>query len=76
MGFVATTDDGQYAQWLAISYLLSGTTGFFIVGCMAKINRFKHLLDVAVVTWLTSLVNVLFFEQNLAQRCLGAISEM
>ena len=40
------------------SNIFWGTVGFAISGCLAKVQRFKHLLMVAVGLWLVSFVNV------------------
>ncbi|WP_076789663.1 DUF4339 domain-containing protein [Chlorobium sp. KB01] len=44
---------------LAASNTLLGSVGFIIVGCLAKGNRWRHLLHVAVGVWLVGLLNVM-----------------
>ncbi|TFI54714.1 hypothetical protein BLD44_008600 [Mastigocladus laminosus UU774] len=34
------------------------TLAFFIMGCAARINRFQHLRNVAILVWLGSIVNI------------------
>ena len=46
---------------LVISNLLLGTVAFTIVGCLAPAPRWRHLRYVALGSWLTSVINVLFF---------------
>ncbi len=43
---------------IGLSNIFWGTVGFAISGCLAKIQRFKHLIMVAVGLWLVSFVNV------------------
>lgn len=58
---------------LQLSNLLFGTVGFFISGCLAKGNRWKHLGCVAFFTWLTSVVNNVFFGLPLEEWLWGAL---
>jgi hypothetical protein len=61
-GFVAGFAAGPSLRPVAaaVSNLLFGTVGFVISGCLATGNRWKHLAYVALLTWFTSLINVLF----------------
>jgi hypothetical protein len=43
---------------IGLSNIFWGTVGFTISGCLAKVQRFRHLLMVAVGLWLVSFVNV------------------
>jgi hypothetical protein len=43
---------------IGLSNIFWGTVGFAISGCLARIQRFKHLLIVAIGLWLVSFVNV------------------
>jgi hypothetical protein len=43
---------------IGLSNIFWGTVGFTISGCLAKVQRFKHLFMVAVGLWLVSFVNV------------------
>jgi len=43
---------------IGLSNFFWGIVGFTISGCLAKVQRFKHLLMVAVGLWLLSFVNV------------------
>jgi len=45
---------------IAVSNILLGIVGFCISGCMIKDNRWKHLTIVALLVWLTSIVNTIF----------------
>jgi len=43
---------------IGLSNLFWGTVGFTISGCLARVQRFKHLFMVALGLWLLSFVNV------------------
>jgi hypothetical protein len=43
---------------IGLSNIFWGTVGFTISGCLARVQRFKHLFMVAVGLWLASFVNV------------------
>jgi hypothetical protein len=43
---------------IGLSNIFWGTVGFAISGCLAKVQRFKHLCVVALGLWLVSFVNV------------------
>jgi hypothetical protein len=43
---------------IGLSNIFWGTVGFTISGCLARVQRFKHLFVVAVGLWLASFVNV------------------
>lgn len=51
---------------IAVSNVIFMVVGFTISGALAKENRFKHLLHVAIGVWLSSLINVAFFGTTLA----------
>jgi hypothetical protein len=59
---------------LAISNLLLGSIGFCIAGCLTRVDRWKHLLVVALIVWLFGLVNVAFFHVNLVQWLFSSIA--
>lgn len=52
---------------LVISNLLLGTVAFTIAGCLAPSPRWRHLGFVALGSWLTSVINVLFFHVTIPQ---------
>jgi hypothetical protein len=43
---------------IGLSNIFWGTVGFTISGCLARVQRFKHLFVVAIGLWLVSFVNV------------------
>ncbi len=43
---------------IGLSNIFWGTVGFTISGCLARVQRFKHLFIVAIGLWLVSFVNV------------------
>jgi hypothetical protein len=43
---------------IGLSNIFWGTVGFTISGCLARVQRFKHLFMVALGLWLLSFVNV------------------
>lgn len=43
---------------IGLSNIFWGTVGFTISGCLARVQRFKHLFLVAIGLWLVSFVNV------------------
>lgn len=43
---------------IGLSNIFWGTVGFTISGCLAGVQRFRHLFAVAVGLWLVSFVNV------------------
>lgn len=59
-GFVIAFVPGEEFPTLALSManFLFGTVGFIISGCLTKINRFRHMVKVAIGVWLISLVNI------------------
>lgn len=58
----------------AASSFLLGTVAFTIVGCRAPPGgRWRHLAFVALVSWVTSLINVLIFGVGIFQWIVGAI---
>jgi len=48
----------QLQTVVGISNFLFGIVAFTIVGALAKINRFRHLLIVALWTWILSIANI------------------
>ena len=61
----STSVNAQFA--LIISNFLFSVVGFCISGALAKINRFKHLIVVAVVFWVCSAANMLIAPLTFAQ---------
>ena len=55
---IQATGEEVTALVIGLSNFFWGTVGFTISGCLAKIQRFKHLLIVAIGLWLVSFVNV------------------
>jgi len=55
---IQATGEEVTALVIGLSNIFWGTVGFAISGCLAKVQRFKHLLMVAVGLWLVSFVNV------------------
>ena len=75
-GFVAGLtgakhDPNRLTATLALVNLFFGTLGFTISGYLAPHPRWNHLAYVALGTWLTSLVNVLFFHVKFTQWMTG-----
>ncbi len=59
VGFTSSLTGGEVnVLAIALSNIIFGTVGFTISGCIVKINRFRHLYQVALGVWLLSLVNV------------------
>ena len=60
--FLIALYEAQLSQaWFAkpILYILVGSVGFAISGCIARIDRFEHLFIVAIIFWLTTFFAVL-----------------
>ncbi|MFC1764681.1 hypothetical protein ACFL6U_21755 [Planctomycetota bacterium] len=53
------TENERFMLAIAFANMLFGSVGFCISGCLAKINRWKHLNHVALGVWLVGLVNVI-----------------
>jgi len=66
-------DAQQYALALAVSNILFVTAGFTIAGCLAPPKKWRHLAFVALGTWLTSIINIVFFDTSIPQWIAGAI---
>jgi hypothetical protein len=45
---------------MALGTVIFNTISFTIIGCMARVDRFKHLFIVAIVGWLISSINFVF----------------
>jgi len=67
IGLAGPSDPGRFALAIAVSNILFMTAGFTLSGALAKTDRFKHLLKVALGVWLFSLVNILLGISNLVQ---------
>lgn len=59
-GVVIALIPGQEFPTLAIGMatFLFGTVGFIISGCLTKMDRFRHMVKVAIGVWLIGLVNI------------------
>lgn len=55
----ATNSPEVQALIIPLGDFVFSIVAFVIIGALAKVNRFRHLLIVATVVWVTSLVNVL-----------------
>lgn len=55
---IQATGEEVTALVIGLSNFFWGTVGFTISGCLARIQRFKHLFIVATGLWLVSFVNV------------------
>jgi hypothetical protein len=66
-------DPQQFMMAVAISNLLLGTVAFTVSGCLAPPGRWRHLGLVGLGSWITSLVNVVFFGVSIVQWIGGAI---
>ena len=79
-GFVAGVATGgpqrdaqRFMAAVMVSNLLLGTVAFTIAGCLAPPGRWRHLAFVALGSWLTSLINVVFFGVTIAQWIGGVV---
>ena len=55
---IQATGEEVTALVIGLSNFFWGTVGFTISGCLARIQRFKHLFIVAIGLWFVSFVNV------------------
>jgi len=67
VGLAAGATGGNMQGLLVLSNLLVGTAAFTIAGCLAPAPRWRHLGFVALGSWLTGIVNVLFFHVTIPQ---------
>ncbi|MGQ0700097.1 MAG: hypothetical protein ACT4PZ_17860 [Panacagrimonas sp.] len=62
IGFLATSlgakDSPNMLLAIALSNFLFALIGFTVAGCLARTNRFRHLLVVTVIVWVLSIANV------------------
>lgn len=49
---------GASVDAIAVSTFIFSVVAFTISGCLTRIDRFKHLMILSAIAWLTSLVNV------------------
>lgn len=56
---VSATNEENGALGLILSNIIFSIMGFCISGALAKVNRFKHLIKVALLVWLLSTINLL-----------------
>ena len=63
----------RFAAAILVSNTLLGIIGFIISGCLVGGRRWKHLFVVAVILWITSLINI-FFGVTLMQWAFGIIA--
>ena len=61
----------MYIPAIAISNLLFSIVGFFVVGCLTVVQRWRHLAVVGIGVWLSGLINVAFMGGTLMQWFLG-----
>lgn len=80
VGFAVTVVTGGppkhtpgYTLAIATSNFLLGAVAFTIVGCLTPTARWRHLAIVAVVAWLTSLINVVLWGTRISQWVDGII---
>jgi hypothetical protein len=59
---------------IGLANIICGTIGFGLIGCLTPHNRLKHLLIIGALTWITSVVNVIFFGVIILYWFLGLIS--
>jgi FtsH-binding integral membrane protein len=64
---VALDSEQNKTVALAVSTILFGIIGFCISGALIKVNRFNHLLKVAIGFWILGIVNVLFGKSTIIQ---------
>jgi hypothetical protein len=62
-----------YILAIGTSNFLLGAAAFTIVGCLTRKAKWRHLAIVAVVAWLTSLINVVLFGTRISQWAAGII---
>ncbi|MBL6751606.1 MAG: hypothetical protein ISP90_13855 [Nevskia sp.] len=57
---------------IAVSNLVFTTAGFCISGALVRVDRFRHLLAVAVLVWLAGAVNLVLAPISVQQWVLSA----
>jgi ankyrin repeat protein len=57
----------------AFANLIFGSVGFAISGCMAKVNRWKHLFIVAIGVWIVGLINIFIVSISFIEWLFGVI---
>ncbi len=67
IGLVGLYDQPLHILAIAVSNLVFSIIGFTISGCLAKVERFKHLFKVTVLVWLFSLINVVLGFASITQ---------
>jgi hypothetical protein len=67
VGLSGALNGEMYLVAIAAGNLLVSVMGFTISGALARTDRFKHLLKVALGLWFLNLVNVLFVGVTLTQ---------
>ena len=50
----------RFVMTMLVSNTIFSIVGFIISGCLVGGRRWKHLFAVAIVVWLTGLINLLF----------------
>lgn len=58
---------------MQVSNVVAATFGFFVSGCLSPQERFKHLLFVTILVWLSGLVNVALYSVSLVVWLKGII---
>ena len=71
---IASAGRAMAMEVIGISNMIFMIVGFTVSGCIAKVNRFRHLLHVAVAVWLLSVFNVLFYAIGLGQWLLSIVA--
>ncbi len=62
----ARVGEGPKAPVLAASNVITGVIAFTFIGSLTPVRRFRHLVVVAFASWLSGLLNVLFFGNSIA----------
>ena len=60
-------DSTQSVTALGLANIIFGSIGFAISGSLARSNRWKHLIAVAIGVWLTSFINVFLVGVSVGQ---------
>lgn len=60
-------EPGQIMLWIALSNLILGSIAFTLIGCLAPAPRWRHLGFVALASWVTGLINVIFMDVTAIQ---------
>jgi hypothetical protein len=58
IGLSGAAKGANYLAAIAIGNIIFSIVGFTISGALARTNRFKHLVQVALGVWLLGLINI------------------